>query len=122
MNKTGSTVAKLFRQSNKSAPEMTHVLKTIGNGDMQEGILNIISTSFKEGAIHGEKRGAIKGGTAVGCLLLGINFLIKEIRKHKADRRKIEKEKEIYQQAIEESLNESEEIAENDEGKQEEDN
>ena len=89
---------------------------------MQKGIMKVLATGHQEGILYGEKRGAIKGGTAVGCLFLGIYFLIKEIREHKAARREIEREKEIYQQAIKESLKESDKIAENNEEEQEEDN
>ena len=113
-----NTVTKLFGQSCRSAVEMTHILKEVGNGNMQRGIQRVSFTSFKEGVLHGEKTGAVKGATATGGLVLSFFLLvqwIKRLKAQKANAEAIEQEKKVYQQAIDSSSESSGEFSENDE-------
>lgn len=81
-------ISDLIKSSGKSAPQMTHALKHLGNGDMQKGITRISNYFTKEGVKIGEERGFIRGAAGVSGLFLLI-FLIRkamlEHQKHKVE-------------------------------------
>ena len=97
MSEAGAAVRSLVFESGKASPEMTHDLKVLGGGKMQDGIKRLASFFMEEGRergyLQGEKAGTIKGvaGTLfVGSLIAGgcwiaercrINKIIKEHEK-----------------------------------------
>ena len=102
MSEAGAAVRSLVFESGKASPEMTHDLKVLGGGKMQDGIKRLASFFMEEGRergyLQGERAGTIKGvaGTLfVGSLIAGgcwiaercrINKIIKE---HEKERMKI---------------------------------
>ncbi len=97
MSEAGAAVRSLVFESGKASPEMTHDLKVLGGGKMQDGIKRLASFFMEEGKergyLQGERAGVIKGvaGTLfVGSLIAGgcwiaercrINKIIKEHEK-----------------------------------------
>ena len=97
MSEAGAAVRSLVFESGKASPEMTHDLKVLGGGKMQDGIKRLASFFMEEGRergyLQGERAGSIKGvaGTLfVGSLIAGgcwiaercrINKIIKEHEK-----------------------------------------
>ncbi|MGN0289712.1 MAG: hypothetical protein ACI4DQ_08865 [Lachnospiraceae bacterium] len=97
MSEAGAAVRSLVFESGKASPEMTHDLKVLGGGKMQDGIKRLASFFMEEGRergyLQGERTGTIKGvaGTLfVGSLIAGgcwiaercrINKIIKEHEK-----------------------------------------
>jgi len=97
MSEAGEAVRSLVFESGKTGPEMTHDLKVLGGGKMQDGIKRLASFFMEEGRergyLQGERVGTIKGvaGTLfVGSLIAGgcwiaercrINKIIKEHEK-----------------------------------------
>lgn len=70
MSAKAEEIFELISSSGLSAPEMTHSLKMVGDGDMQKGFLHMArffhSDGFSEGVSVGTKRGFIQG--ALGAL------------------------------------------------------
>lgn len=65
-------IAVLLESTIGSAPDMTHNLRLLGDGDMGAGILELWSTGIAIGEINGEAKGAIKTAVvfcAAGTLL-----------------------------------------------------
>ena len=97
MSEAGAAVRSLVFESGKASSEMTHDLKVLGGGKMQDGIKRLASFFMEEGRergyLQGERAGTIKGvaGTLfVGSLIAGgcwiaercrINKIIKEHEK-----------------------------------------
>lgn len=48
MEKTGKQIIDLITDHNKSASDMTHALKILGNGNMQKGFTRIENISRKK--------------------------------------------------------------------------
>lgn len=78
MSEAGAAVRSLVFESGKASPEMTHDLKVLGGGKMQDGIKRLASFFMEEGRergyLQGERTGTIKGvaGTLfVGSLIAG---------------------------------------------------
>ena len=119
-----STVPELFGQAGRSAADMTHILKKVGNGNMQQGIRRISLNSYKEGVMNGKQigtiRGSIVGSAATGVLLLIVQG-IKWFKERRKIAKEIEREKAIYRQAIDSASERSDEFAEDDEAEQPED-
>lgn len=88
---TGKQIANLLTESGKSAADMTHLVKVLGEGSMQKGLTRIGTYFQKEIAVatkHGLKEGFIKGGIAgsVGTIIiLGGGYLIRK-KKNEAAR------------------------------------
>ena len=97
MSEAGAAVRSLVFESDKASPEMTHDLKVLGGGKMQDGIKRLASFFMEEGRecgyLQGERAGIIKGAAGtlfVGSLIAGgcwiaercrINQIIKEHEK-----------------------------------------
>lgn len=97
MSEAGATVRSLVFESGKASSEMTHDLKVLGGGKMQDGVKRLASFFMEEGRqrgyLQGERAGIIKGvaGTLfVGSVIAGgywiaercrINKIIKEHEK-----------------------------------------
>ena len=91
MSNTGKQIANLMMDTGKSAPDMTHAVKVLGNGSMQKGFSRIgkyfmdeINTANKKGPTKGRIQGGIAG--ALGAVALGgaIKFAIDKKHKHSA--------------------------------------
>ena len=91
MSNTGKQIANLMMDTGKSAPDMTHAVKVLGNGSMQKGFSRIgkyfmdeINTANKKGLTKGRIQGGIAG--ALGAVALGgaIKFAIDKKHKHSA--------------------------------------
>lgn len=90
MSDLSKEITDLLSDSCKAAPDMTHGLKIIGDGDMKKGVLTV-AEFFKE---SGMKKGALLGTagtlTAVG-LIAGIKKLHTLNKEHKSKGEKIVK-------------------------------
>lgn len=74
MSDTGKQILNLMSQSGKSASEMTHAVKILGDGDMQRGFARIgeyFSTEIVNATSEGLMRGRVQGGIA-GVTLMAI--------------------------------------------------
>ena len=102
MSETGVAVRNLVFESGKASPEMTHDLKVLGGGKMQDGIKRLASFFMEEGRergyLQGERTGTIKGvaGTlVVGSLIVGGCWIVercrinKRIKEHEKEGREI---------------------------------
>ena len=88
MSKIGTEISTLLFEPGQAGADMTHRLKVLGNGSMQNGIKIIADFFTEEGINIGEVRGIIKGsvGTAiVATAVFGSVHLIKEHRKNVKD-------------------------------------
>lgn len=90
MSETGAAVRSLVFESGKASPEMTHNLKVLGGGNMQDGIKRLASFFMEDGRergyMQGERAGAIKGvaGTLfVGSLIAGGYWIAERCRINK---------------------------------------
>lgn len=87
MTNKGKQIAELLKSNGKSAPEMTHALKFIGDGSMEKG-LKRIGTYFEQEVKKGKLEGAV-GGAAIMALAIGLGALVKkkidEDKKHKEE-------------------------------------
>lgn len=99
MTDTGKQILKLMTNDGKSAPEITHAVKVLGNGSMQRG-LTYMGEYFKEeiaeAASKGIAKGRIQGGVVGTLITLSLGVLAYQaIRKkkkaevHEASGRKI---------------------------------
>ena len=73
---TGMQIAHLLTESGKSASDMTHLVKSLGEGSMQKGLTRIGDYFQDEIAITAKtylKKGVIKGvvGGSTGTLIIG---------------------------------------------------
>ena len=76
MSNTGLQIANLMMDNKKSAADMTHAVKLLGNGSMQRGFSRIGEFFSKEIALAnaaGLRRGRIQGGLAgaLGAFCIG---------------------------------------------------
>lgn len=106
MSDLNKKITELLSDSCKAAPDMTHSLKIIGDGDMKEG-MKTIAEFFEE---NGMKKGALFG-TAGTLTVIGLIVGVKKIYSmKKAHKEKGEKILSGLQQGI---ANESTESIEN---------
>lgn len=82
MTDTRKQILDLMTSNGKSAPEMTHSVKVLGNGSMQKG-LTYIGEYFKKEIELASSRGITKGriqggiaGTIIGASLGGLAYLV----------------------------------------------
>ena len=74
MSDLNKKITELLSDSCKAAPDMTHSLKIIGDGDMKEG-MKTIAEFFEE---NGMKKGALFG-TAGTLTVIGLIVVVKKI-------------------------------------------
>ena len=73
----------LISNSGKNAPQMTHGLKFIGDGNMQKGIEKIKDYYYKEGTKKGTLKGAA-GGVSITTIVFALAYYItKKISENK---------------------------------------
>lgn len=95
MNTTGKEIGELLNTSGAAAPDITKPLKSIGGGNMLDGVRKIFNYALAEGEktglVTGEKRGLAKGGmitlAACGALYLipkGVKYVKAKAAESKA--------------------------------------
>lgn len=91
MTNTGKQIAELMMDTGKSAPDMTHAVKILGDGSMQNGFSRIGEYFMEENAIasgkglfKGRIQGCIAGAVAVS-LLGGITLLVASKKEKKTN-------------------------------------
>lgn len=100
MNDIDEQILDLVNNKGKSASQMTHALKFIGNGDMGTGLEKVKDYFTREGKKIGEVTGCVKG-IVFTSLIFAIGVLIKkEIERN----RKRAEEGEILLKKLEEEL------------------
>lgn len=80
MNNEGKILDLIFNGAERCAPDLTHDLRIIGNGDMAEGITQIADYCIGAGYEVGEKFGTKKGigiGLAIAATGLGVHAIYK---------------------------------------------
>ena len=80
MNNEGKILDLIFNGAGRCAPDLTHDLSVVGNGDMAEGISQIANYCIGAGYEAGEKFGVKKGigiGLAIATVGLGVHALYK---------------------------------------------
>ena len=103
MSDLSKKITELLSNECKAAPDMTHGLKNIGDGDMKEG-MKTIAEFFEE---NGMKKGALFG-TAGTLTVIGLIVGVKKIYSmKKAHKEKGEKILNGLKQGIENELTES---------------
>ena len=95
MSNKGNQIGELLNTASAAAPDVTKPLKSIGDGNMLEGVKNIFNYALtvgeKTGLAKGEKIGLAKGSAITlgicGALYLvpkGVKFVKKKIAEKKA--------------------------------------
>ncbi len=96
MTDTGKQISNLMMDTGKSAADMTHAMKNLGNGSMQRGLARIGRYFVHEAAMaasNGRKKGRIEGGIigALGMLFIGgIAVIVKQQKKKKEQQHEME--------------------------------
>ena len=87
MASTATQIANIMTNNGKTAADMTHALKLLGNGNMQNGLARIseyYSTEVKYAKGKGLTRGRYQG-TAIGIVgTIAVIKLIQEVKKDHA--------------------------------------
>ena len=117
MTNTATQIANLMMNNGKTAADMTHAVKVLGNGSMQQGFARIGSYFTKEAAIAAAKglaKGRIQGGVVgvIGTVAAGgiIAYFVNK-NKQKADHE--EEGRKILQGMEEKASEDVEEFEEN---------
>ena len=95
MSNKGNQIGELLNTASAAAPDVTKPLKSIGDGNMLEGVKNIFNYALTEGEktglVKGEKIGLAKGSAITlgvcGVLYLvpkGVKYVKKKIAEKKA--------------------------------------
>lgn len=89
MSSTGTQIAELMTANGKTAADMTHNLKVLGDGSMQKGLARIGSYFAKEigrAEAAGLHQGRIQGGLAgIACAALAAGTVWWLCRKEETD-------------------------------------
>ena len=100
---TKNQIMNLLSSENLPSPDVTRPLKSIGDGNMLNGLRTMCSFSYNEGM----KKGAIVGGIAVSCVFgtfyiacKGIKYVQSEIFKIKENKKLEEKIKNAFNEDI----------------------
>ena len=110
MTNTGKQIIDLITDHNKSASDMTHALKKLGNGNMQKGFTYIgkyfteeINLANKKGLVKGRIQGGIVGILGALTLCNAVRLFIDnqhESLAHEKEGQKILKELELNPSSI----------------------
>ena len=107
MDDIDKQILELVNEKGKSASQMTHALKFIGNGDMCTGLEKVKDYFTREGKKIGEVTGCVKG-IVFTSLIFAIGVLIKKEIERNSRR---EEEGETLLKELEEELsNDSDEL------------
>lgn len=107
MSDMKNKITELLSESCKSAPEMTHGFKIIGDGDMKKGVLTVAEYFEEAGMKKGSLIGVAGTLTVIG-LIAGVKKLYDINKEHKARGEKIVK-------SLEQGIVEANEIEDNNE-------
>ena len=94
MSNKGKQNAELLNTAVAAAPDITKPLKSIGDGNMLDGVKNIFNYALAEGEkaglATGEKRGLVKGSAITFAVCSALYFIPKGVKyvKTKAAERK----------------------------------
>ena len=104
MTDVEKAIADLLIPDGKPSPKMTHAVKFIGDGSMQNGFARIADYHTKVGERIGFKKGVVGGGIS-GVAVTSILFVIGILIKNKIDKDKaLEAEGNAILQELEEGL------------------
>lgn len=90
MSDKSSQIQELLNAGSAAAPDVTKPLKTIGDGNMLEGVKNVFAYGEKSGLYKGEIRGSIKGSIitlGVCGIAYGISKGVKLVRNRIAEKK-----------------------------------
>ena len=99
----GMEIANLMMDTRKSAADMTHAVKALGNGDMQRGLAQIgayFADEIAEAEARGLARGRIEGGVAVAIGILAVGGIIACVKHKRKKRAEHESEGQIIRDTI----------------------
>lgn len=99
---TTMQIANLITTSGQTGPQMTHALKVLGNGDMQQGLVRIAKFFLAEGKSY-IKVGRLQGGVG-GAAGTGLIFLIAKLIKHRREKSKQKEEAKAIMDAFKDYL------------------
>lgn len=102
MTATTIQISYLINNSGQTGPQMTHALKVLGNGDMQQGLIRIAKYFLSEGKSYikvGRLQGVVGGAAGVG-----ITFLIAKLIKDGREKSKHQEEAKAIMDAFKNSL------------------
>ena len=117
MSNKSNQIGELLNTASAAAPDITKPLKSIGDGNMLEGVKNIFNYALTEGEKNGfakgEKIGLAKGSTitfgvcsALYLVSKGVNFVKKIISEKKAHDKMGEKIYTAFSEELTDSSNE----------------
>lgn len=117
MSNKGNQIGELLKTASAAAPDVTKPLKSIGDGNMLEGVKNIFNYALTEGEktglAKGKKIGLAKGSVITlgvcGVLYLvpkGVKFVKKKISEKKAHDEMGEKIYTAFSEELTDSSNE----------------
>ncbi|AHM57666.1 hypothetical protein EAL2_808p01610 (plasmid) [Peptoclostridium acidaminophilum DSM 3953] len=99
---TTMQIADLITASGQTGPQMTHALKVLGNGDMQQGLIRIANYFQAEGKSY-IKVGRLQG-VVVGAAGAGLIFLIAKLIKDGREKSKQQEEAKAIMDAFKDNL------------------
>lgn len=94
MDNEGKILDLIFNGVGKAAPDLTHDLKAIGNGDMAEGIAQVADFAMRSGFDMGHFTG-IKKGVCIGLAVAVAGFGASKL--YKRHIKKVEKQAAMWQ-------------------------
>ena len=95
--KTAKKIWQLITTPGKASPVMTHALKKLGNGSMEDGLRRVVVDAFKVGGIGGIAIGTVSG-------VVGSDIVRKLTRKVKEDIKGAQAEGELILDALQQSI------------------
>jgi len=108
MNNEGKILDLILDGAGKTAAELTHDLRVIGNGDMANGITQIADFAAKSGFDVGHYAG-VKKGLCYGLTLAGIVLLMNQL--YKWHIKKLEKNAAMWQRFEDQCRTDDEDIS-----------
>jgi len=99
-------IAYIITASGQTGPQMTHALKVLGNGNMQQGLIRIAKYFFAEGKSYikvGRLQGAVLG-TVGGTTLTLATFMIAKQIKNRREKSKHDEEAEAIISAFTDNI------------------
>lgn len=110
MDDINKQILELVNKKGKSAPQMTHALKFIGDGNMEKGLEKIKDYFTSEGKKIGEMTGCVKGVVFMSLVFTAV-ILIRE--KIEIDRKSKEEGQAILMELEASLTNEGVELRDN---------
>ena len=112
MGRISKAVEELISTNGKAAPDMTHALKVMGDGDMQNGVKRFANYFLEEGKergfVAGEKSGIMKGAV-ITVSILSLVHIGKNILDRNATHKKHQIDGKIILEGLKQSVSEKKE-------------